>query len=933
MPDRLRLKIVACGVFEDELAAVAEQCANDLDVELLDAGLHEFPDRLRLDAQEAIDRAARTGGYDAVCLAYGLCGRGTVGLEARDVPVVIPRVHDCIALFLGGQRAYREQFARHPGTFYFTTGWYKHKTHPQAMHMRAARRFDPATHPRFGELSARYGEDNARYIVEFLESWRGNYRRAALIDYGLVTPEHEETTRTVAEAAGWQYERLEGSLVLLRSLAAGDWDEARFLVVPPGHRIASTHDDRLLEAQPAAGDGSTEGPSHPLVRQFVYGGDVSGDDAGALTLGIDAGGTYTDAVLYDLSSSRLLGKAKSLTTHDDLTRGIAGALSKLDQAVLGRAQYVCVSTTLATNAVVEGRGQPVGLVLMPYHRSMADGVRAPLLRCVGGRMNIHGEPEQPVDEAEVVRAGEEMVARGAAAFAVSGYASVRNPRHEQQVREVLRREFALSVVCGHELSERLNFVSRAYTAMLNARLLPLVEDLLGSVAQVLAQHGVRAPVFVVRGDGSVIRREVALERAVETVLSGPAASATGARFITGCADAVVVDMGGTTTDVALLKDGLLELNADGAQVGGWRTSVAAADVHTRGLGGDSAVRPKGAVGLEIGPERVVPLGLLAAQWPHVREELEELLARRDGVAPESCEFFVLVRRPAVEALEPLERRVVELLAERPCSRLDLARVSDSLAPELVRVKRLESLSLVRRSAVTPTDALNVLGCYEAGDREAALLGCRLLGRFLGLPGEDVARLIVAEVEYGLARAVAHRELAEYALTNHRHEDGLLDVALRGRPAEAFLLQWRQLRPVIGIGAPVAAFLPGACSILGTEPVIPADADVANAIGAAASRVTVRAHAHVRPDERGGYVVHTPDRRLAFGELEAAESAAREHIVQLLRERARRYGTEEDCVRLELRDHVAVLRDGGTQLIEVEVTGLLSGVPALACPAQ
>lgn len=428
MPKELRLKIIACGVFEDEMRAVADRTSNEVDVEILDAGLHAEPDRLRLRAQEAIDAASRSGGYGAVGLAYGLCGRGTVGLMARDIPVVVPRVHDCISLFLGSARRYAEQFAQHPGTFYFTTGWYRYKAHPERSRAAAAREFDPALHSRFHEFKAKYGEDNARYIVEFLEGWRQNYRRAVLIDHGFATAEHEEATRAVAEGAGWEYQRLEGSLELLEALASGDWAPDRFVIARPGHVLVSTNDERILAAVLVDQDPlRVDAADRVATGTFFYGEKTGRGTEADIGLGIDAGGTYTDAVLYEFATGKLLSKAKSITTHHNVVEGIAESLSKLDTSLFGRISYTCLSTTLATNAIVEGRGRPVGLILMPYHQKTARQIKTPLFRCLDAQMNIQGIADRPVAGDEVLCAAAEMVHEGAAAFAVSGYGRCATP--------------------------------------------------------------------------------------------------------------------------------------------------------------------------------------------------------------------------------------------------------------------------------------------------------------------------------------------------------------------------------------------------------------------------------------------------------------------------------------------------------------------------
>jgi N-methylhydantoinase A/oxoprolinase/acetone carboxylase beta subunit len=939
MTDPLKLKIIACGVFEDELRDVAERSPNDVEVELLDAGLHAAPDQLRLRAQEAIDAASRTGGYDGICFAYGLCGRGTAGLIARDAPLVLPRVHDCISLFLGSAQAYYQQFAAHPGTFYFTTGWYKNKAHPEHTRMAAARRFDPSTHGHYPEFCKKYGEENARYIIEFFESWRKNYRRAALIDHGFATPEHVETTRLLADAAGWDYEKLEGSLALLEDITAGRWDEERFLLVPPGHMVVPTNDERIYAAVPAAQDGAgyagQDAAARVEVGTFVYGDRSTSLAAADLGLGIDAGGTYTDAVLYEFATGRLLSKAKAITTHHDLVEGIAEALDGLNAGLFPRVSYAALSTTLATNAIVEGRGQAVGLLLMPYHETGATAVRTELFRTLGARMTVMGIAEEGVDEGEVLQAARQLVKEGAASFAVSGYGSVRNPEHELQVKEILLREFDLPVVCGHELSGRLNFVARAHTAVLNARLMPLIQHLLGSVAQVLEAAGIRAPVFVVRGDGSIMRKEVAHVRAVETVLSGPAASAAGGRLLTGCRDALVIDMGGTTTDVAALRDGRLSLSSEGAQVGRWRTSVTAADIQTTGLGGDSSVRPAGTGRFSIGPQRVIPLCFLSQKWPHVREQLAQVSGEVGSreLTPDVLDFFVLAGKRKGLALEGDEARIVELLAERPRSRHFLAQACGCLAPQLLRIRRLEETGLVRRSGVTPTDAMHVLGTYTLHDVEAARLGVRILGRLVGLGETAAADAIVEEVERMLALCIMRRELT--ADSEPRWDEGfddvrpLLEKMLSADGQATFELRWRQLRPVVGIGAPVGAFLPGACRRLGIAPIIPADADVANAVGAVTSQIFVSECVRVRPGDFGRYVLFAPDGRQEFTLLEKAEKAARTRVVDLVRRRAAGFGTQESQVSVEVSRRVGRVQDGSTQLLEVQVRGILEGAPTVS----
>ena len=317
-----------------------------------------------------------------------------------------------------------------------------------------------------------------------------------------------------------------------------------------------------------------------------------------ILLGIDTGGTYTDAVLFDEESGTIVAAAKALTTRHDLAIGIADAVgSVLDGSNVDSASValVSLSTTLATNALVEGQGGRVALVLVGFDDAAAtragisDALRGdPCIR-IGGGHDAAGHARETLDVPALDRAIAHLDG-SADAFAVAGMFAVRNPEHEIAVRDRLRERTGLPVTCGHELSSRLDGPRRAMTCVLNARLVPIVQRLLNAAERSFDALGIRAPMMVVRGDGALVGAQVARMKPVETILSGPAASLVGAAHLTGERDAVVSDIGGTTTDYALLAQRRPRLDPDGATVGGFRTMVEAVAMRTVGLGGDSEVR-------------------------------------------------------------------------------------------------------------------------------------------------------------------------------------------------------------------------------------------------------------------------------------------------------------------------------------------------------
>ncbi|MGQ9698263.1 MAG: hydantoinase/oxoprolinase N-terminal domain-containing protein, partial [Armatimonadota bacterium] len=259
-----------------------------------------------------------------------------------------------------------------------------------------------------------------------------------------------------------------------------------------------------------------------------------------LGLGIDAGGTYTDSVLVDFATGEVVDKAKALTTHHHLIDGITESVGRLDRGFLSAVGLVALSTTLATNSIVEGHGAPAGLILLGYDEYMTTSLGLSPFVCVRGRHDITGEELEPLDASAVAQATLSLLnEHHVQAIAISGMCSVMNPSHELAAAEVVRQiaPAGIPIVCGHELTLELDAIRRATTAFLNARLVPVVQALMSATEKALSELGISAPLMVVRGDGSLMTRETAAKRPVETILSGPAASIVGARALTGLQDA------------------------------------------------------------------------------------------------------------------------------------------------------------------------------------------------------------------------------------------------------------------------------------------------------------------------------------------------------------------------------------------------------------
>jgi N-methylhydantoinase A/oxoprolinase/acetone carboxylase beta subunit len=659
-----------------------------------------------------------------------------------------------------------------------------------------------------------------------------------------------------------------------------------------------------------------------------------------LVLGIDTGGTYTDAALVDYDTGQVLSKAKALTTRRDLSIGIGGAIDGVfrqkDAPLPANVSLVALSTTLATNAIVEGQGSPVCLILIGYDRDLIRqyGFERELVTddvvYVDGGHDIHGDEAAPLDEAtlrEAVLARRELVET----FAVSGYFGVRNPAHELQAKGMIEQLTGLPVTCGHELTTRLNAVRRATTVALNARLVPLLRELIDILRHTLAGRGLTAPLMVVKGDGSLVRAEWAMLRPIETILSGPAASAVGAWHLGAQAGTSfengalwVVDVGGTTTDIAALRDGRPRLNPEGAQVGRWRTMVEAVDVHTVGLGGDSHVRLDGNRRVRIGPRRVVPLSLLATQYPEIVGELQNQVAvpPRDEVA---AQFLLARRRPTRPLLED-ELVILDRLAHGPVSLLALVRDARFGTLVLRRIEDLIAERLVMLAGFTPTDALHALGRLDLWHAEAAQLGAQVLANQGRRTVEDLCHAVVEGVSNRATQALVSKILSDEAhLPDWEHEPTaalLLERAMSDRRDSdlAFALTLRL--PLVAIGAPVEAYMPRVADTLRTRLIIPPHAEVANAVGAVAGSVVQRQRVIIEPVEAEDTLrLHLPQGLRDFHDLEQAVAWAQQQMIPWLEAQARQAGAAQVKVEMTRQDARVAARAGwgdhiyiGTELI-------------------
>ncbi len=663
-----------------------------------------------------------------------------------------------------------------------------------------------------------------------------------------------------------------------------------------------------------------------------------------LSLGIDTGGTYTDAVLVNSRTGDVLSKAKALTTKHDLSiaikQAIGSALQNNQQPAPPESiGLVALSTTLATNAIAEGHGAPVCLLLIGYDPELIcqykfqHELATNDIFYINGGHDIQGDEITPLDEQaarEAIMTRREQVG----AFAVSGYFGALNPSHELRVKQMIEDICDLPATCGHELSTRFNSIRRATTVALNARLIPIIYDLIASVRAVLEQLSISAPLMIVKGDGSLVRAEWAVERPVETVLSGPAASAIGAFQLAGKQDVWAVDVGGTTTDIVELRQGKPKLNPEGANIGGWRTMVEAVDVNTMGLGGDSHIHGNDENHIIIGPKRVVPLCKLAVEYPQILTVLQRQAQTRAN--KDKADLFVILgRKPYHRFSDQKDESFLMRLKNGPQS---LTRIIDQnfrTDPWLSkRIQNLEETGLVQLAGFTPTDALHVLHRFQHWDADASRWGAEILAAQLGLPVTDFCEQVVQTVSRQLAASIITKAITDNGATANWEKEPvarvLLESALDGMQAKQIGCKITLHRPIVAMGAPVEAYMPDAAAKLNTNLIIPRHAEVANAIGAVSGGVIQHHQIYIRPLNAGlTFRLHLKKGSKDFIDLEQAVQHAREYMLPRAKKLAHQAGAEQVEIKMDRIDKRAKVRGHEDVYLGTQLTFTAFGRPSIA----
>lgn len=532
-----------------------------------------------------------------------------------------------------------------------------------------------------------------------------------------------------------------------------------------------------------------------------------------LAVGLDTGGTFTDAVLVEMKGGRVLKTAKHPTTHHRLGLGISRALEAVTADVAPeRVRRMAFSTTLATNAVVEGRGARVGLLVIGDVKTFDLPVVS--VRYVDGGHDHLGREVRPLDLEALTDALAELAGH-VDAYVVAGAMSMEDSTHEQVATRAIELTDPKPVFASHQVGGRAGLKERAATAVLHARLLPVISGFVEELRELIRRRGFAGEVRMIRGDAEAIGLDAVIRRAAATAASGPAATAFFGARSAAARRALVVDVGGTTTDITLIEDGRPAVSSEGSWIGSWRTHIDAVEMDTVGIGGDSLTLLDRSGTLRIGPHRATPLAMAPecpdpGRWigPEARARCVFLADERGEADGADSPILNLLRR---------ERAVpaADLMARLHLSEIGMERELEGLA----------RLGTVRISGFTPTDALHALGKLDLGDRNRSMAAAKALGALRSRSPEAFCEDVLKETRVRLRRAilnVAFRKRTGKGLDACFPESGDAGIL-----AVSFALKI----PIVALGAAARLLLPEVAEELGAHVIFPSHYEVGNALGA------------------------------------------------------------------------------------------------------
>ena len=610
-------------------------------------------------------------------------------------------------------------------------------------------------------------------------------------------------------------------------------------------------------------------------------------------IGIDTGGTFSDGVLINLETKEILKVTKTPTTHNDLNICINNIFNELitDNTV----EMVSLSTTLATNACVENKGatcklilfgsSPAEIVEYGYKYGLTDSND---IYHAKGCINSNGTISQEPDWDEF-RADMQKIIKEYDAFAIVQLWGMRNPILEKEAREQIKKLTNKPIVCGFELSSKLNYYKRGVSALLNGRLMPLFSNFMDCIKTNLNHRGLSPKIMIVRGDGSIMNEEYARNKPVETLLSGPAASVLGACELSKTTSkAIVLDIGGTTSDMAILDNSTALMSIDGATIGNFITSTSSIDINTIVLGGDTEVKISKDKKIVLGTQRVEPLCSACIKHPNILQELNNINSTTGYNSWNEAEFYYVLKdstRYDYSTLTNKQQKLIQYIGDQAISVSSLYS-SEEFKTFSFDLTELTSRGVIMKCAMTPTDVMHIYGDFSVFCVEGSQLGVNYYAKKCAVTPEFICKSIYDAVLKKLFSLISIKLLKlEKVITENsdlENYEKLLDFASEN-DNKYLNISFNTDYNIIGIGAPSQIFIPKLKDMINTKCIVPENAHVGNAVGAILGKIVSHCEVSVIKDTQSFSVLSPTGIILRTSEYQQARNKAIECAYKLAEE--------------------------------------------------
>lgn len=550
-------------------------------------------------------------------------------------------------------------------------------------------------------------------------------------------------------------------------------------------------------------------------------------------LGIDTGGTYTDAVLITKEGHKIVDKAKAFTTHEDLTKGIGKCIDMLEHADCSEITEVHISTTLALNSVLERKFDKIGLVQIDRAieadppANYAAVMKDPFY---GQRTHNCGETLPAILDIQ------KKFANNVEYIIVTSPSKSRDNWREHIFAEQIAKTMELEVFCAYDYCDDDDYTYRTVAAMLTLYLMPIIDAWIKSVEDMMREKGIKAQLKIMNAMGKLISCDAARRDPLSTLFSGLAASVTGGLKMTDIEDFLLIDMGGTSSDITRIIGRQFREVKEYSKIDKFTVRRKTMDVQTFGIGGDSYIKLSQSGRPVAGPRKAIPICVMSSSFPYLEEELKSYRRPEnyEMLTAQDVDCFIGAGHYRREDLTGLEERVVKYLTGNPHNVFVIAE-HFNVDPDALHLDKLVRKGAVKLISVTPTDVLHAEGKYGAWNAAGAKAAISHMAEQMGTTMDVCIAMIRESITETLVKAcmqsIANFEKEQFDFDDSKGASFLLESFYRSN-GSMLEMKFEINKPIVALGAPAEAWLGPVAERLNTEVMIPEHCEVANAFGAA-----------------------------------------------------------------------------------------------------